>query len=376
MTKRDYYEILGVSRSATQDEIKKAYRKIALQYHPDRNPDNKAAEDKFKEAAEAYEVLSNTEKKQRYDQYGHNAYNASGHTQSMNMDDIFEQFSDVFGKRGGGFSDFFGHQGPQQRRGQDLSIVVKMSLKEISEGAEKKIKLKHYVECDDCGGSGAQKGSQSIACKDCKGTGQVKRVARTFMGNVITSTTCNTCMGEGSIITTPCNKCNKEGRLWKEETISLQIPMGVKHHMQLSMQGKGNAPIRGGIPGDLIINIEEIADPKFKRHENDIHSQYTISIVDAVLGCNVEVETLGGKVKLTVAPGTQSGTMLKLKSKGIKDINGYGCGSHIVHINVWIPHNLSKSEQDSLEKLRHSENIVPNPKHTDKSFFERIKSFF
>jgi molecular chaperone DnaJ len=376
MNKRDYYEILGVSRSSSQDEIKKAYRKIALQNHPDRNPNNKPAEEKFKEAAEAYEVLSNSEKKQRYDQYGHAASNANGYAQGMNMEDIFEQFSDVFGKRSSGFSDFFGQHGTQHKKGQDLSIVVRMSLNEIAEGAEKKIKLKHYVECDDCAGSGAQKGSQHTTCKDCKGSGQVKRMTRTFMGNVVTATTCNTCMGEGNIITTPCIKCNRDGRLLKEETISLQIPAGVKHHMQLSMQGKGNAPIRGGMPGDLIITIEEIADSKFKRYENDIHSQHTISIVDAILGCNLEVDTLSGKVKLSIAPGTQSGTMLKLKSKGIKDINGYGYGNHIVHIHVWIPQNLSKGERDALENLKNSENIVPTLKNAGKSFFEKLKSFF
>lgn len=382
MNKKDYYEVLGVSRSASQDEIKKAYRTIALQNHPDRNPNNKAAEEKFKEAAEAYEFLSNPEKKQRYDQYGHASAGNNGGAHGMNMDDIFEHFSDIFGQRGRGngssFDDFFGQQrSTRTRRGNDLGITIKLTLKEIAEGVEKKIKLKRYITCEDCGGSGAQKGTQTSKCKDCKGTGQIRRITHTFMGEVVTATPCNACMGEGTIITSPCTKCNKTGRILKEETISIQIPAGVKNHMQLSMQGKGNVPNRGGIPGNLIINIEEISDPRFKRVENDIHSQHTISIVDAVLGCSLEIEMLVGNSKLNIPAGTQSGTTFKLKAKGINDsITGGKHGDHIVHVHVWIPQNLSKSEKETLETLKNSENIVPTAKNAGKSFFEKLKSFF
>lgn len=381
MKKRDFYEVLGVPRSASADEIKKAYRKLALEFHPDKNPNNKAAEEKFKEVAEAYEVLSTPEKKSNYDRYGHATTGAGGggggYGRGMTMEDIFEQFNDAFAGRagGGGGNDFF-RQSTDRRKGQDLGIVVKLSLKEIANGVDKKIKLKHYVSCDACKGSGAQ-GGETTTCKTCKGSGQERKVMRTFMGDVVSATTCGACSGFGSVVASPCPKCNKEGRILKEEVVTLNIPAGVKHNMQLSMQGMGNAPKRGGMAGDLIITIEEIQDSKFKRQENDIHSYHTISIVDAILGCEIEVETINEQlVRVHIAAGTQSGSILNLKGKGIKDMNGYSQGNQILHIHVWIPQNISKEEKEILEKMRASENIVPTTKNAGKSFFEKIKSFF
>ncbi len=377
MAKRDYYEILGVSRDASQDDIRKAYRKVAMQYHPDRNPNNPQAEEKFKEAAEAYEVLSDANKRSRYDRFGHQGMdeNFGG---GMNMEDIFSRFSDIFGGGGGGpFSDFFGggRGGERMRRGSNLRVKLKLTLEEIANGVEKKIKVKRNVACEACNGSGA-KGGAVETCRNCNGTGQVKRVVNTMLGQMVSTSTCPKCDGDGKIITQRCPKCDGEGLQNREEVISVKIPAGVSEGMQLSMSGKGNAARRGGIDGDLLIVIEEIEHPELKRENNNLHYDLYISFPDAVLGGSVEVPTINGKVKIPIEAGTQSGKILRLRGKGLRDLNGYGTGDQLVHINVWTPRNLNSDEKATLEKLRKSSNFNPNPDKQDKGFFDRVKEFF
>ncbi|PSR52077.1 molecular chaperone DnaJ [Adhaeribacter arboris] len=378
MAKRDYYEVLGVSKSASADEIKKAYRKIAIKFHPDKNPDDPTAEDKFKEAAEAYEVLSDQEKRGRYDQFGHQGVNGGGYGH-MNMEDIFSQFGDIFGG-GSPFGDIFGggrsSGGRRVRKGTNLRIKLKLDLEEIANGVEKKIKVKRYVACNTCGGNGAKNGTALQTCSGCQGTGQVKKVVNTMLGQMVSTSTCPVCDGEGKKVSQNCDVCQGEGRELREEVIAINVPAGVGDGMQLSMSGKGNVPQRGGIAGDLLIQIEEEVHPLLKREGNNIVFEQYISFVDAVLGANIEVPTIEGKVKIKIDPGTQGGKILRLRGKGIKDINGYGKGDQLIHINVWTPKHVSNDERQILEKLRNSDNFVPNPGKNEKGFFEKMKEYF
>jgi len=375
MTRRDYYEILGVKRDASSDEIKKAYRKVALKYHPDKNPNNKAAEEKFKEAAEAYEVLSHTEMRQKYDRFGHDGVRGSdGRGPEVHMEDIFSQFSDIFS--GGTFDSFFRQGQPKVRKGTDLRIKLKLSLKEVANGVDKKIKIKRYVTCDACGGNGAKDGTAISTCGTCQGTGQIRKVVNTMLGQVMTTVPCSTCHGEGKTILEPCATCQGEGRILKEEVLQLQIPAGVSHGMQLSMAGKGNAPVRGGVPGNLLILIEETSDDFLKREDNHVHYNLYISFIDAALGSEAEVPTITGKAKVKIPAGTQSGKVLRLRGKGIRDLNSYSKGDQLVHVHVWTPQQLTKEEQEKLTLLRGSSNFTPNPSKKERSFFDRVRSFF
>lgn len=383
MAKRDYYEILGVQRNATEAEIKKAYRKMALQFHPDKNPGNKEAEDKFKEAAEAYEVLSNADKRSKYDQYGHEGVRGGPGGfggQGMSMDDIFSQFGDIFGNAfGGGFGGFSSGGGGQRRRvnkGTDLRVKVKLTLKEIANGVEKKIKVNKLVSCATCSGTGAADGSSFSTCSHCHGTGQITRVTNTFLGQMQTASTCPYCNGEGRTITQKCGTCGGSGTVKDEEVISLNIPAGVTDGIQLSVGGKGNAAPRGGVPGNLIVQIEEVPDPELMRDGTNILYEHYVSFPDAALGTSVEVPTIDGRVRIKIDPGTQGGKVLRLKGKGIPSLNGYERGDQLININVWTPKNLSRQEQEILENLKGSENFRPNPTSRDKSFFDRMKEYF
>ncbi|GAA4303563.1 molecular chaperone DnaJ [Nibribacter koreensis] len=380
-TKRDYYEVLGVSKGAAQDEIKKAYRKIAIKFHPDKNPDDPTAEDKFKEAAEAYEVLSDEQKRQRYDQFGHQGMNGGfGGGGGMNMEDIFSQFGDIFGGGGGGgFESFFGggqRGGKRMRKGSNLRIKLKLNLEEVAKGVEKKIKVKRYEACNTCDGNGSKNGTALQTCGTCQGQGQVKRVVNTMLGQMVSASTCPTCHGEGKMVSQKCDVCHGEGRQLREEVISINVPAGVADGMQLSMSGKGNVPERGGIPGDLLIQIEEEEHPTLRRDGNNVMFEQYVSIVDATLGTSLEVPTIEGKVKIKIDPGTQSGKILRLRGKGIPEVNGYGKGDQLIHINVWTPKNVNAEERQILEKLRDSPNFAPNPGKNEKGFFEKMKEYF
>ncbi len=383
MAKRDYYEILGVSKNATPEEIKKAYRQKALKYHPDKNPNDSTAEEKFKEAAEAYEVLSNPDKKARYDQYGHaglgNNFGSGGFGGGMSMEDIFSQFGDIFGSAFGGFGGF-GRSGRSSsrrvNRGSNLRIKVKLTLEEILKGVEKKVKVNKYVPCKECSGSGAKAGSSFKTCSTCNGMGQVTRVTNTFLGQMQTTSTCPSCGGEGKVITEKCTACYGNGIVKDQEIIKINIPPGVAEGMQLSLSGKGNAAARGGIPGDLIVVVEEQKHEQLIRDGNNLLFEQYISMPDAILGKTIEVPTLEGKARIKIEPGTQSGKVLRLKGKGLPPLNAYGRGDLLVSINVWTPQNISKEEKSILSELNKSENFKPNPKKTDKSFFEKMREHF
>lgn len=372
MAKRDYYEILGVGRDASQEEIKKAYRKVAIKFHPDKNPDDKEAEEKFKEAAEAYEVLSDQQKRQTYDRFGHEGMRGGGFGGgggSMNMDDIFSQFGDIFG---GGFGDFFGGGGGRggrgrQRKGTNLRIKLKLNLEEIANGVEKKIKVNRHVTAE---------GVTFKTCPTCQGTGQMRKVVNTMLGQMVSSSTCNSCQGAGQIVDKRPAGVDSSGLERKEEVISVKIPSGVADGMQLSMSGRGNEAVGGGIPGDLLIVIEEQEHEVLKRDGNNVIYDLYVSFVEAALGGEVEVPTLGGKVKFKIEPGTQSGKLLRLRGKGIQDLDGYGRGDQIIHVNVWTPKQLTRDEKQTLEKLRTSDNFRPDPTKNEKSFFEKMKEFF
>lgn len=388
MSKRDFYEILGVSKSASADEIKKAYRKVAMQYHPDRNPGDKAAEDKFKEAAEAYEILSDAEKKAKYDRYGHAAFGpgtgGGGHYggAGMNMDDIFSQFGDIFGEDM--FGSFFGG-GSRQRggggrvrgtRGSNLRIKLKLNYEEIAKGVTKNVKVKKHVICTTCTGSGAKDKSSIQTCSTCGGSGQVRKVTSTFLGQMQTVSTCPTCNGEGTSITAKCGACKGEGRVYGEETISIDIPAGVQEGMQLSMSGKGNAGERGGAPGDLIIQIEEESHDELHRDGLNVAYDLYISFPDAVFGTQVEVPTIDGRAKIKIPAGTQSGKIFRLKGKGFPEVQGYQRGDQLINVNVWTPQSLSAEEKQALEQFNNSGNFKPNPAKGEKSFFDRVKEAF
>lgn len=380
MAKRDYYEVLGVSKSSSAEEIKKAYRKMAVKYHPDKNPGDKEAEEKFKEAAEAYEVLSNPEKKQRYDQFGHAGMGGQGGFGGggMNMEDIFSNFGDIFGDDSP-FGSFFsggGSRGTRKRRGTDLRIKIKLNLDEVANGIEKKIKVKRHVSCKTCSGNGSKNGTDLKTCGTCNGTGQVRRVQNTMLGQMVTSSPCPTCSGEGKSIGAKCDVCFGEGRVLEEEIIPIKIPAGVSDGMQLSMSGKGNFPPRGGVSGDLLIVIEEEEHPELKRDGNNIIYELYLNFADAALGKSVEVPTIGGKAKIQIEPGTQAGKILRLRGKGIKEVQGYGTGDQLVHINIWTPKTLNSEEKELLEKLRESENFTPNPGKSEKGFFDKVRDIF
>jgi len=368
MAKRDYYEILEISKDASPEEIKKAYRKMAIKFHPDKNPDNPEAEDKFKEAAEAYEILSNPDKRQRYDQFGHQGVSgAGGYGGGMNMDDIFSQFGDIFG--GGGFDSFFGGGGRGGRRtkkGTNLRVKLKLNLKEVAGGVEKKIKVKRHILAE---------GVTFKTCSTCQGAGQVKKVVNTMLGQMVSASTCPACGGNGQIVDKRPAEADAKGLVIREEIIPIKIPGGVADGMQLSMSGKGNET-PGGIAGDLLIVIEEIADDVLQRDGNNVIFDLYVSFVDAALGAQIEVPTIDGKVKIKLEPGTQSGKVLRLKGKGINDINGYSKGDQLIHVNVWTPKQLTKEEKQTLENLRTSSNFIPDPGKSEKNFFDKMKEFF
>ena len=382
MSKRDYYEILEVAKSASADEIKKAYRKKAIKFHPDKNPGDKKSEENFKEAAEAYEVLSDPDKRQRYDQYGHagvgSAAGGGFNGGNMNMDDIFSHFGDIFGGHFGGFGGFGGQQqsrGQRVRRGSDLRVKVKLTLAEIAVGVEKKIKVKKYVSCSNCNGSGASKGSASATCPTCNGQGRVTRVQNTILGQMQTAAECPTCGGDGKIIKEKCTHCNGEGIVREDEVITINIPAGVAEGMQLSVSGKGNAARRGGVNGDLLVLVEEEAHPELIRDENDLIYNLLLTVPMATLGGSVEVPTVEGKVKVTIAPGTQPGKVLRLRGKGLPSVNQYGTGDLLVNIGVYIPESLNKDEKAAIEKLSKSENVKPNAT-ASRNFFAHFRNMF
>lgn len=384
MSKRDYYEVLGVEKSADASTIKKAYRKIAIKYHPDKNPDDKAAEEKFKEAAEAYEVLSDDNKKAQYDRFGHAGMGGAGgggfQGGGMNMEDIFSQFGDIFGG-GGGFESFFGGGGGRRRRptgtpGSSIRIKMKLTLEEILNGVEKTIKVKKYKSCGTCGGNGAKDGSSFNTCTSCNGSGQVRRVQNTILGQMATTSTCPSCNGSGKIITDKCGTCYGSGREHSEENIKVNIPAGVADGMQLSMTGKGNAGEKGGASGDLLIVIEEIPHESLVRDGNNVIHDLYLNIADLALGAAVEVPTITGKAKITIPAGTQGGKIFRLKGKGLPSVDSYGKGDQLVHVNVWTPQNLTKEEKKLMEKLQGSENFEPNPGKSGKGFFEKMKEMF
>ena len=386
-SKRDYYEVLGVAKNATADEIKKAYRKMAVKYHPDKNPGDKEAEEKFKEAAEAYSVLSDADKKARYDQFGHAGVEGAGPDFSGGFGNLNDILNDLFGGAfGGGFGGFGGFGGgfgggqrQQQRvhRGRDIRVRVKLTLEEIAKGVEKEISIEKSVPCPDCGGRGAKNSSDIKTCPGCNGTGQVQRVVNSFLGQTVTYSTCQQCGGEGKIISNPCRSCGGTGLVRKRETIKVKIPAGVEAGMQLTVQGEGHAAKNNGINGDLLVVIEEQEHPNLKRDGNNLYYTKVVSLPDAILGAEVDVPCLDGPYKIKVEAGTQSGTVVRLRGKGLPTVNGYGgTGDMYVKIAVWIPRKLDKEDKAVIESLKDRESFKPNPTKEDKSFFDRIKDLF
>ncbi len=388
MTKRDYYEILGVTRSAGGDEIKTSYRKLAMKYHPDRNPGDKEAEEKFKEAAEAYEVLMDPNKRARYDQFGHAGMRGSGFDHGFNnVNDIFTHFSDIFGG-GSIFDEIFGSGGSRRHsgrhkqpgiQGNDLKITLRLTLEEIAEGVEKTIKVKRFEKCKHCSGSGAKGTSGTTECATCHGSGEVRTVSRSMFGQFVNIQVCPSCGGEGRVIKEKCVYCGGEGRERKETTMKVNIPAGVSSGNYIPLRGEGDSGIRGGSSGDLIVLIEETEHKFFVREDDDILYDLTISVSEAVLGAEVEVPVLGGTVMMKVEPGTQPGKILRLRDKGIKHLNHSGKGDQLVHISVFIPNKLSGKEKEMFKELARSENIKPKSKHGDrksKGFFGKVKEQF
>tara|TARA_B110000093_G_scaffold23653_1_gene22401 strand:- start:1842 stop:2972 length:1131 start_codon:yes stop_codon:yes gene_type:complete len=375
MAKRDYYEILGINKGASGPEIKKAYRKMAIKFHPDKNPDDKTAEDKFKEAAEAYEVLSDGDKKARYDQYGHQGFEGGGGFgggRNMNMDDIFSQFGDIFGGGGGGgggFGGFGGFGGQRQRvvKGSNLRIRVKLTLEEIANGVEKKVKVKRKRQAE---------GVSYKTCSSCNGSGQVTRITNTILGRMQTATPCTACGGTGQSIDKRPSNSDSQGFVVEEETVSIKIPAGVVDGMQLKVTGKGNAAPGNGVSGDLLVAITEETHPTLQREGDNLHYDLYVSLPDAILGSSIEIDTVTGKVRLKIEAGVQSGKILRLRGKGIPNINGYNRGDLLVHINVWTPKTLSKEQKSFFEKMKTDEHFLPKPESSDKSFFEKVKDMF
>ncbi len=383
MAKRDFYEVLGVGKDSDAATIKKAYRKLAIKYHPDKNPDDKQAEEKFKEAAEAYEVLSDPDKKARYDRFGHAGVSNGGggfRGEGMTMDDIFQQFGDIFGDSG--FGSFFGGgrssstSRSRGQRGSNLRIKVALTLEEIASGVNKKIKVRKQVVCDVCNGSGAKDSGSVNTCGTCRGSGYVRQIKNTFLGQMQTTTTCPTCGGSGQVITANCSKCKGDGRVYDEETIEIEIPAGVEEGMQLSLRGKGNAGLRGGPSGDLLISVEEKNHQYLQRDGINLIYELYLNFADAALGTSVEVPTIESKVKIKVPPGTQSGKIFRLKGKGLPSVQSYNKGDQLIHVNVWTPKKLNNDERAILEKLRGMPNFTPKPGKSDKGFFERMKDYF
>lgn len=383
MAKRDYYEVLGTPKSASADDIKKAYRKKAIEHHPDKNPGDKSAEDKFKEAAEAYEVLSDADKRARYDRHGHAGVEGmsggpGGGFQGMDMDDILRRFGfdtdDIFGEFFGG-----GRRGgtrPRGERGTNLRIRVKMTLEEVNTGVNKKIKVRKQVPCNTCNGSGARDSSSIETCGTCRGAGMVNRVTQTPFGMMQAAVQCPTCNGAGKVVKSPCNVCKGDGRVFGEETIDVDIPAGVHDGIQLNMAGKGNSGAKGGQPGDLVINIEETPHEEFTRDGNNVLYELFLNMADAALGTKIEVPTLDGRARIVVPPGTQSGKVFRLKDKGLPALQAYQRGDQLIHVNVWTPKKFNDEERKLLEKLRDMPNFNPTPSKEDKSFFDRVKDIF
>jgi len=380
--KKDYYEVLGIAKGAEQPEIKKAYRKLAIKFHPDKNQGSKEAENKFKEAAEAYEVLSDEDKRVRYDRFGHagvGANNSSGG--GFTVEDIFQQFGDIFGDGGSPFESFFGggsrsRSRPRGQRGSNLRIKVSLSLEEIANGVTKKIKVKKHLPCDVCNGSGAKDSNSVRTCSTCRGAGYVRQVKSTFLGQMQTTVTCPSCGGNGQEITANCPKCKGDGRVYGDETIEIEIPAGVEEGMQLSLRGKGNSGSKGGSSGDLLINIIEKNHDQLQRDGMNLIHELYLNFADAALGTSVEVPTIEGWVKIKIPPGTQSGKMFRLKGKGLPSVQSYGRGDEMIHINVWTPRKLNDKDRAILEKLKDLPNFKPQPGKSDKGFFEKMKDYF
>ena len=384
--KRDYYEVLGVNKNATPEELKKAYRQLALKYHPDRNPGDKEAEEKFKEAAEAYEVLSNPDKRARYDQFGFAGMNGAGgySGQGMSMDDIFSQFGDLFAEFGlgsffsGGFGSGFGGSragGAVRERGGNIRVKVKLNLQEIEKGVKKKIKVSKHVKCEHCHGSGSEDGSTDT-CPTCKGRGQVVRTVNSLFGQMQTATTCPHCGGTGRVIKNKCSHCHGDGIVKGEEVIDIDIPAGVGEGMQLTLRGKGDAGPHNGVNGDLYVLIEEEAHPNFERDGSNLIYSLFITVPQAILGTEAEVPTVSGKVRVKIAPGTQSGKVLRLRGKGLPNVNSFGSGDLLVYVNVWIPKKVSKEEEKALQGMLQSDSFKPNPTDDDRSFFKKLRDYF
>ncbi|MBP6184486.1 MAG: molecular chaperone DnaJ [Saprospiraceae bacterium] len=389
MAKRDYYEILGVGRDADEAALKKAYRKVAMQYHPDRNQGNKDAEEKFKEAAEAYEVLTDADKRARYDRFGHAGVENMGgggggfSGGGMNMEDIFAQFGDIFGDGGSPFDSFFGGGGggraqgrSQGQKGSNLRVKLSLNLAEIANGVTKKIKVKKQISCTTCNGSGAKDKNAITTCGTCKGSGYVRQVKQTFLGTMQTTTACPTCHGSGQSISAFCSSCKGEGRIMGEETIELNIPAGVEDGMQLSLRGKGNAGMRGGPNGDLLITIEEEPHESLHREGNNIIFDLYINFADAALGTTCEVPTIDGLVKIKVPAGTQSGKIFRLKDKGLPGVQSHGRGDQLVHVNVWTPKKLTDEEKRLMEQIKAMPNFEPQPGKGERTFFDRMRDYF
>ena len=385
MAKRDYYQVLGVTKNASEAEIKKAYRATAMKYHPDRNPDDKAAEEKFKEAAEAYEVLSDSDKKARYDRYGHagvdpNAGFGGGGRRSggMTMEDIFSQFGSAFSDEGSPFDSFFGGSSRTGggQRGSNLRVKVKLNLEEIAKGAKKKIKIKKQIKCSPCGGSGAKDSNSKKTCSTCHGSGYVKQVRNTFLGQMQTTGVCHTCNGLGQIITSQCVHCKGEGRVYGEETIDIEIPQGVHDGIQLSMSGKGNVGVQGAPAGDLIINIEEEAHPNLVRDGSNVIFELSMNFADLILGTSVEVPTIDGRVKIKIPPGTPSGKVFRLKDKGLPNVQSYGKGDQLVKVHVWTPKKFTTEEESLLQKMKEMPNFNPGKESQEKGFFDKMRDIF
>lgn len=366
--KEDFYDILGISKSATAAEIKKAYRKKAIEYHPDKNPGDSKAEELFKKSAEAYEVLSDPNKKAKYDQYGHQAFEGGfGGGGGMNMDDIFSQFGDVFGGAFGGGFGGFGGGGQRKAKGSNLRIRVKLNLEEVAQGVEKTVKVRRKKQAD---------GVTYKTCATCNGQGQVTKIANTILGRMQTAATCSSCSGSGQIIDSKPNDADAQGMVVQEDTVSIQIPAGVEDGMQLKVGGKGNDAPGNGVPGDLIVAIETLEHETLKREGDNLHYDLYISLSDAVLGTSKDIDTVSGKARIKLEPGLQSGKILRLRGKGIKSINGYGAGDLLVHVNVWTPKELNKEQRTFFEKMQGDENFEPKPEKSDKSFFEKVKDMF